>query len=105
MKSPCGSRQCCKRCWKCSSQRGPGKNFPEFFEKSIDKQKIDAILNSAVRFYGVAFVVAAEGGERRMFEAFGSHPDTRNRYFTAGNGVYILYMLGNGPGIFSPVRW
>ena len=36
---------------KCSSQRGPGKNFPEFFEKSIDKQKIDAILNSAVRFW------------------------------------------------------
>ena len=27
------------------------REFPEFFEKSIDKQKIDAILNSAVRFW------------------------------------------------------
>ena len=36
---------------KCSSQRGPGKDFPEFFEKSIDKQKIDAILNGTVRFW------------------------------------------------------
>jgi len=49
---------------KCSSQRGSGF-FPEFFEKSIDKQKIDAILNSAVRFlrYGLRAVPrAAEAG-------------------------------------------
>ena len=31
------------------------RNFPEFFEKSIDKHKIDAILNSTVRFLGQPF--------------------------------------------------
>ena len=40
--------------------KGSG-NFPEFFEKSIDKQKIDAILNSAVRFCGAADEVAVRG--------------------------------------------
>ena len=34
--------------------KGSG-NFPEFFEKSIDKHKIDAILNSTVRFWGQPF--------------------------------------------------
>ena len=62
---------------KCSSQRGPGKNFLEFFEKSIDKQKIDAILNSAVRFYGMDQSLP-EGGDASDVKAFGSHPDTRN---------------------------
>ena len=31
--------------------KGSGKEFPEFFEKSIDKEKIDAILNGTVRFW------------------------------------------------------
>ena len=31
---------------KCSSQRCPGEFNPEIFEKSIDKHKIDAILNA-----------------------------------------------------------
>ena len=30
--------------------KGVRKNFSEFFEKSIDKEEIDAILNSTVRF-------------------------------------------------------
>ena len=38
-------------CWEVFFSKGSGKFFLEFFEKSIDKQKIDAILNSAVRFW------------------------------------------------------
>ena len=42
------------------------RDFPEFFEKSIDKEKIDAILNSAVRFLDESEAVRYPGREVRF---------------------------------------
>ena len=64
---------------KCSSQRCPGKIL-EIFEKSIDKHKIDAILECAVQsgrfFYGNRFAVGVFMPEDSAEES-GGHPDTR----------------------------
>ena len=46
---------------KCSSQRCPGF-FPEIFEKSIDKHKIDAILNAPSFANGLFWGCLAVGG-------------------------------------------
>ena len=51
-------------CWEVFFSKGSGKDFPEFFEKSIDKQKIDAILNSTVRFWNGVVEASATGAER-----------------------------------------
>ena len=57
--------QCCG-CWEVFFSKGSGKDFPEFFEKSIDKHKIDAILNSTVRFwvrpFGAVILLDGEPG-------------------------------------------
>ena len=80
--------------------KGSG-NFPEFFEKSIDKQKIDAILNSAVRFLRRILYGTVRG--RRYPGAMhpGAIPIQGTDIFTAGNGVYFMCMHGNGTGDIS----
>ena len=73
------------------------RDFPEFFEKSIDKQKIDAILNSAVRFLDESEAVRYPGrkvsvlnGESRYKELEWIH---RERH------VHMMYVLGTVRGI------
>ena len=60
------------------------KEFPEFFEKSIDKQKIDAILNSAVRFLD-GCEAGSYPGRKVRFDRF--NPDTRKWNESTGSGM------------------
>ncbi len=65
---------------KCSSQRCPGKIILEIFEKSIDKHKIDAILNAPSFPSGLlegAVLMGGRGPEDSTEESGISHPDTR----------------------------
>ena len=65
------------------------KEFPEFFEKSIDKQKIDAILNSAVRFWSDVMRRRDWGRASPAVRCFGGeagdHPDTTTDEKSSGN--------------------
>ena len=61
--------------------KGVRKIFSEFFEKSIDKEEIDAILNSTVRFRS-----RASGSQGQFCLAYAqlyadmpNHPDTRKQ--------------------------
>jgi len=60
------------------------RDFPEFFEKSIDKQKIDAILNSAVRFLD-GCEAGSYPGRKVRFDRF--NPDTRKWNESTGSGM------------------
>ena len=57
------------------------RETPEIFEKSIDKEKIDAILNSTVRFGRLLIWGWSEGGLRgiRREAGMSNHPDTRKK--------------------------
>ena len=67
------------------------KEFPEFFEKSIDKQKIDAILNSAVRFWsgpdGAVTGAERAGGPLQMRR---SRRPSRYKQMRNRRGTYAL---------------
>ena len=67
--------------------KGVRKIFSEFFEKSIDKEKIDAILNSTVRFRSRDAVL--KGGLLGVFVYLGGHAEP-SRYKEAANVVLVL---------------
>ena len=85
---------------KCSSQRCPGKIILEIFEKSIDKHKIDAILNApSVRngILGVLFWKWARREPEDSTEESGcNHPDTRISTRMAWSFHALMCMEGNG---------
>ena len=76
-------------CWEVFFSKGSGKFFLEFFEKSIDKQKIDAILNSAVRFWSDVIRRRDWGRASRCAAVLsgesGDHPDTTTDEESSGN--------------------
>ena len=81
-----------------------GKVFPEIFEKSIDKHKIDAILNAP------SFADGPDGlSGGRMYEPEDSteesgcnHPDTRIPARMAGSFYALMCMEGNGRRSLRP---
>ena len=92
---------------KCSSQRCPGDEIPEIFEKSIDKHKIDAILDAPSRRAGLFGLLYGRSVKAGGFgkEESGSHPDTGTRrdhrsicMLAHGgmNGVRVMRPVGGG---------
>ena len=71
--------------------------FPEIFEKSIDKHKIDAILDAPSSRSGPFFTGAAGGRcdkPEDSEEESGSHPDTRIPMKIAVASVCFAHMEG-----------
>jgi len=81
-----------------------GKEFPEIFEKSIDKHEIDAILDAPFRFGGLFWGRSdgrtKAGGFRGRIRR--SHPDTRIPMRVAGSVHAFLSVEGTAGGHCAP---
>ena len=79
--------------------KGSGRIFSEFFEKSIDKEEIDAILNSTVRFRSRDAVLKGSLLGTTAYMCVRTEP---SRYKEAANVVLALcrwHDVGKAQGI------
>ena len=82
-----------------------GKIIPEIFEKSIDKHKIDAILESAVRSErsceGLFFSVGGRGRRIPRKNPVYNHPDTESGKNSPGAFMSLRHGRGTAGGDFA----
>ena len=101
------SGQCFQASLEVFFSKGSGKEFPEFFEKSIDKQKIDAILNGTVRFWSGSRRGCDSGTEPSRVAhsgkdaGSGDHSDTRRK--RPSGTMRLARRVGNGAGRYRLV--